>query len=147
MIRMGREFGYAKLETAVEQALELGCTDVAAIRHLLMTDQLQHAAGETIEIGALAAYERPLPTMTEYDQLLSGSDRGAGMSLEAASIAQHCKALRLAAIGAQFASLAEEASSRTTRICTISKPCSRPRSRTANGARSNCASRKRTCPG
>ena len=26
-----------------------------------------------IEIGALSAYERPLPTMAQYDQLLSGS--------------------------------------------------------------------------
>src|ERR1700686_4849648 len=32
------------------------------------------------------------------------------MSMEAASIAQHCQTLRLGAIGAQFASLAEEAS-------------------------------------
>ena len=32
------------------------------------------------------------------------------MSLEAASITQHCKLLRLSAIGTQFASLAEEAS-------------------------------------
>ena len=31
------------------------------------------------------------------------------MSMEAASIAQHCQTLRLGAIGAQFASLAEEA--------------------------------------
>jgi len=31
------------------------------------------------------------------------------MSMEAASIAQHCKTLRLGAIGVQFASLAEEA--------------------------------------
>jgi transposase len=71
MIRMGREFGYAKLEAAVVEALRLGCTDVAAIRHLLMTDQLQHAAVETVEIGTLTAYERPLPTMAEYNQLLS----------------------------------------------------------------------------
>jgi hypothetical protein len=68
---MGREFGYAKLETSVTQALVLGCTDVAAIRHLLMSNQLQHAATTTIEIGALAAYERPLPTMIEYNQLLT----------------------------------------------------------------------------
>src|SRR6202048_4212787 len=33
LIRMGREFGYEKLATAVEQALDLGCADVAAIRH------------------------------------------------------------------------------------------------------------------
>ena len=34
------------------------------------------------------------------------------MSLQAASIAQHCKSLRLGAVGAQFASLAEEAAQR-----------------------------------
>ncbi|HZD45940.1 MAG TPA: hypothetical protein VE109_07645, partial [Acidobacteriaceae bacterium] len=73
LIRMGREFGYEKLRTAVEQALDLGCTDVAAIRHLLMSDQLQHTVGEVIEIGALSAYERPLPTMIEYDRLFSGA--------------------------------------------------------------------------
>ena len=71
VIRMGREFGYAKLQASVDAALELGCTDVAAIRHLLMTDQLQHAAQQTVEIGVLAAYERPLPTMIEYNQLLT----------------------------------------------------------------------------
>jgi transposase len=71
VIRMGCEFGHAKLEASVVEALELGCTDVAAIRHLLMTDQLQHAVQQTVEIGVLAAYERPLPTMIEYNQLLS----------------------------------------------------------------------------
>ena len=71
LVRMGREFGYAKLETAVAQAMDLGCTDVAVIRHLLMSDELQHAVVTTVEIGALAAYERPLPTMAEYNQLLS----------------------------------------------------------------------------
>jgi transposase len=76
VIRMGREFGHAKLEATVVEALELGCTDVAAIRHLLMTDQLQHVAQETIEIGVLAAYERPLPTMIEYNQLLSAGING-----------------------------------------------------------------------
>ena len=47
LLCLGREFGYAKLETAVAQAMELGCTDVAAIRHLLMSDELQHAAATT----------------------------------------------------------------------------------------------------
>ncbi len=70
LLRLGREFGSTKLEASVEQALALGCTDVAAIHHLLMTDQLQHAVAETVEIGALAAYERPLPTLAEYNQLL-----------------------------------------------------------------------------
>lgn len=70
LLRLGREFGATKLKASVEQALTLGCTDVAAIHHLLMTDQLQHRAGETVEIGVLAAYERPLPTLAEYNQLL-----------------------------------------------------------------------------
>jgi hypothetical protein len=67
VIRMGREFGYAKLTAAVDQALEMGCADVAAIRHL------RQSVGEAIEIGSLSAYERPLPTMIEYDQLFSGN--------------------------------------------------------------------------
>jgi hypothetical protein len=73
VIRMGREFGHAKLEACVVAALELGCTDVAAIRHLLMSDQLQHTAHQTVEIGVLAAYERPLPSMIEYNQLLTAA--------------------------------------------------------------------------
>jgi len=73
LLRMGREFGYEKLKTSVQQALDLGCGDVAAIRHLLLSDQLQHTVGEPIEIGALAAYERPLPSMIEYDRLFSGN--------------------------------------------------------------------------
>jgi transposase len=71
LLRLGREFGYAKLEASVAQAIQLGCTDVAAIRHLVMSDGLQHAAAATVEIGTLAAYERPLPTMAEYNQLLA----------------------------------------------------------------------------
>ena len=70
---MGREFGYEKLTTAVGQALEMGCADVAAIRHLLQSHQLRHRVGEPVEIGSLSAYERPLPTMIEYDQLFSSS--------------------------------------------------------------------------
>ena len=39
-----------------------------------MSDELQHAAATTVDIGALAAYERPLPTMAEYNQLLCGCE-------------------------------------------------------------------------
>jgi transposase len=77
ILRMGREFGFTKLEAAAGQALELGCTDVAAIHHLLMTDQLQHAIAEAVEIGGLAAYERPLPTLAEYNQLLDSEIQAA----------------------------------------------------------------------
>ena len=64
--RQGRQDG----TRAMVGLLRLGCTDVAAIHHLLLTDQLGHGVAETVEIGALAAYERPLPTLSEYNQLL-----------------------------------------------------------------------------
>jgi hypothetical protein len=49
--------------------------------------------------------------MAEYDHLFSSAMVGVTVvSLGTASIAQHCTALRLATGGAQFASLAEEAS-------------------------------------
>jgi len=67
------------------------------------------------------------------------------MSMEAASIAQHCQTLRLAAIGAQFASLAEEARQQNHSISITWKRCSRLRSRSANGARLNYGSRMRIC--
>jgi hypothetical protein len=70
---MGCELGYEKLTTAIEEALEMGCADVAAIRHLMMSDQLRNTVGEAVDIGTLAAYERPLPSMIEYDQLFSTS--------------------------------------------------------------------------
>ena len=73
LIRMGREFGYAKLDSCRRSRRSIwAATDVAAIRHLLMTDRVAaRTVGEPIEIGALAAYERPLPTMIEYNQLLA----------------------------------------------------------------------------
>ena len=49
------------------------------------------------------------------------------MSLGTASIAQHCKALRLAAVGAQFAHWPRKPVNRTTPICITSKLCSMPR--------------------
>ncbi len=60
LIRMGGEFGYAKLATAVEQALDLGCGDIAAIRHLLLSDQLQHAVGEPDIVSDLLKGISPL---------------------------------------------------------------------------------------
>jgi hypothetical protein len=60
VIRMGREFGYARLTAAVDQALEMGCAAAATIRHLPMSHQQRHGVGEAIEIGsACPRYERP----------------------------------------------------------------------------------------
>jgi len=51
LIRMGREFGYEKLTAAIEQALDLGCEDVAAIRHLLISDQYSTPLASRLRSG------------------------------------------------------------------------------------------------
>jgi hypothetical protein len=71
LLQLGAGDGWNRLRAAVEQALSLGCHDVAAIRHLMIAGQFDRPAVEPIDIGHLARYERPLPVMSGYDQLLS----------------------------------------------------------------------------
>jgi transposase len=74
VVQLGRQHGDAALREAIEAALALGCYDAAAVRHLLVTRDLAHqrpAALGAVEVGTLAAYDRPLPEVTAYDQLLS----------------------------------------------------------------------------
>ena len=59
-----------KLAGAVETALATGCTDAAAVQHLFHAPDLNRAPCEAIDIGSLERYQRPLPVMNEYDQLL-----------------------------------------------------------------------------
>jgi hypothetical protein len=49
----------------------LGCHDVAAIRHLMLSDQFDRPPVEAIDLGHLARYERPMPVISGYDQLLN----------------------------------------------------------------------------
>jgi hypothetical protein len=46
-----------------ERALELGCSDKAAVQYLLTEEKLEKKKPEVMEVGALLAYERPQPTM------------------------------------------------------------------------------------
>lgn len=55
----------------MEKALALGCTDAAAVRHLLTATELGRPHPELLELNGLERYERPLPQVNEYDQLLS----------------------------------------------------------------------------
>jgi transposase len=71
LLQLGRTHGQAKLLGAIDAALVLGCTDEAAVRHLVGAQQLEHARPEAVEVGLLAQFERPLPTLGEYDQLLA----------------------------------------------------------------------------
>lgn len=70
ILQLGQQHGPTRLRQAIEEALRLGCSDMAAVRYLLTADQLQKKPTETVELGALIRYERPLPTMEAYDQLL-----------------------------------------------------------------------------
>jgi transposase len=71
LLRLGKQHGWERLKNAVEQALKLGCTDAAAVRHLLLFGELAHTSVGRFEISGLERYERALPTMTEYDRLLA----------------------------------------------------------------------------
>lgn len=72
LLRMGRLYGQDRLRTAIERALALGCGDSGAVRHLLISHELAHITPAPVAIGALVAFERPLPVVSEYDQLLVG---------------------------------------------------------------------------
>lgn len=70
LLRLGPQQGWEALQKAVEQALTLGCTDAAAIRHLLTAGELTHREKPMRELGSLERYERPLPVLSDYDGLL-----------------------------------------------------------------------------
>lgn len=67
----GRRLGYDRLQQAVELALQTGSLDAAAVRYLLTAGDLERARPEMLEVGALSRYERPLPVLVNYDELLS----------------------------------------------------------------------------
>ena len=70
LLHLGRQHGWEELRKAIEQALALGCTDSAAVRHLLTAATLTHGERPLQEIGLLERYERPVPALNDYDQLL-----------------------------------------------------------------------------
>jgi hypothetical protein len=73
LLILGKRHGWDRLQQAVEKALALGCTDAAAVRHLLTNSDLVRRQTESIELPGLERYERPLPLINEYDQLLGAA--------------------------------------------------------------------------
>jgi len=71
LLRLGRRHGPPALRAAIEAALALGCTDSAAVRHLLTARSLERGPSLPLDVTALVEFERPLPTVGEYDRLLS----------------------------------------------------------------------------
>jgi transposase len=67
---LGREFGHDRLRTAIMATVSLGACDVAAVRYLLTEASLQRAPAAPIDVGELARYDRPLPSVADYDTLL-----------------------------------------------------------------------------
>lgn len=78
LLQLGRRLGqdgYERLRAAIEAALAQGCQDAAAVRHLLAATTLASqrpaaAALDVEDLGPLAQYDRPLPEVSAYDQLL-----------------------------------------------------------------------------
>jgi hypothetical protein len=70
LLSRGSHEDWDRLRTVVEQALSLGCQDVAAIRHLLAGGQLTKPAVAVLESGLLARDEWLQPVLSDYDRLL-----------------------------------------------------------------------------
>ena len=70
VVALGREFGHDPLRAAITTAVSLGACDVAAVRYLLTEARLHKGRAHAIDVGELARYDRPMPTMAEYDVLL-----------------------------------------------------------------------------
>ena len=76
VVMLGREFGHERLQGAVAQAVSLGASDVAAVRCLLTEAGLHKAPPGLVDVGLLARYDRPMPTVADYDALLSAPCAG-----------------------------------------------------------------------
>jgi hypothetical protein len=73
LLQAARRHRDGALQQAIETALALGCTDSAAVHHLLSTQALERTPPEVIEVGRLAQFERPMPAVTAYDDLLTAA--------------------------------------------------------------------------
>jgi hypothetical protein len=72
LLIVGRERGYDALRQAIEKTLEIGSSDVSVVLLLLNTGRAERQrSAEPVEIGELIRYDRPMPTTTNYDQLLT----------------------------------------------------------------------------
>lgn len=75
LLRLGRTYGEQQLRRAIEATVALGCQDSAAVRHLLAAAELEHRPVAPLQLGLLAQFDRPLPTVIDYDRLLVGGGR------------------------------------------------------------------------
>jgi hypothetical protein len=68
---LAREYGAPALQQAVTTAVAFGGSDVGAVQLLLNAAKAQpRSTPDPVEIGTLCRYDRPPPTLSNYDQLL-----------------------------------------------------------------------------
>lgn len=71
LLLSGRTHGFDALRNAINKTVALGCMDTSAVVLLLNEDGGEsRPPTEAVEIGDLSRYDRPQPTLTDYDQLL-----------------------------------------------------------------------------
>jgi hypothetical protein len=81
VLLLGRKYGYEPMRRVIEQALSLGGSDVAIILYLLEAERSeQRTPAVPLQVGWLDQYERPLPTLHNYDRLLTA--RGATEAIQ-----------------------------------------------------------------
>jgi hypothetical protein len=74
LLLLGREPGWPALRQAVESALAQGSSEEGVVRCLLLTPVTKAPIPPLSpeDLGRLIRYERPMPEMSRYDQLLGG---------------------------------------------------------------------------
>jgi hypothetical protein len=67
--------GWPALKAAADRALMLGCTDQSAVQCLLAQSKSATTIAQLSleDLGGLSRYDRPMPEMSGYDQLLAGA--------------------------------------------------------------------------
>ena len=73
VLQLGKLHGQERLRTAIDAALAVGCQDRAAIQHLLEAPGLARTIPPALTLDTLLLFERPQPSVTDYDQLLVGA--------------------------------------------------------------------------
>lgn len=76
VLTLGREFGHDRLREAITSAVSLGAYDAAAVRYLLTEARLHKARPDPVDVGELARYDRPMPSVADYDALLAAPCMG-----------------------------------------------------------------------
>ena len=77
LVRVGTASGWDRMIAAVEEALRLGVTDAAAVMHIFhMPDEKQRKQYAIALAEELRQFERPMPAIDEYDELLGGTPGG-----------------------------------------------------------------------